>query len=151
MKKIRDILTKDVAERIKEIRDKLELSQEQLAEKLGCSRSNISQIEKGLFLPGANLMQGMKSIFNIRLDWLFSGQGAMLSTEMDKDLDLLDFDKDSDEIKLMLTEMKNSPALKYRVLSDFYTSLGEMRLKNKEDEGNGDNGKNGGDGVKNGA
>jgi transcriptional regulator with XRE-family HTH domain len=134
-------LKRAVSKRIKDIRDKLNLKQEELAQQLGCSRSNLSQIESGLFLPSANLLAEMKSKLKVRLDWLFSGEGSMFTGDMEKDLEILDFGKDTSDIKLMLKEMKESPAIKYRVLSDFYACLGAKRLKKKKN--NGDNGNNG--------
>jgi transcriptional regulator with XRE-family HTH domain len=138
-----DRLKKAVAKRFRELRNRLNLKQEELAQQLGCSRSNLSQIENELFLPSASLMDELKSKFKVRLDWLFSGEGEMFTDEMEKDLEMLDFGKDTGDIKLMLTEMKKSPAIKYRVLSDFFAYLGVNRLKKKENE-NGNNGGNNG-------
>lgn len=138
-----DRLKKAVAKRFKYLRNKLNLKQEELAQKLGCSRSNLSQIENELFLPSASLLDELRLKFKVRLDWIFSGEGSMFTDEMQRDLGMLDFGKDTDDIKLMLTEMKKSPAIKYRVLSDFFAYLGKERLKKKKN-GNGDNGENNG-------
>lgn len=141
-----DRLKKAVAKRIKDIREKLKLKQEELAQQLGCSRSNLSQIENGEFLPSASLMNKLKSKFNVRLDWLFSGEGSIFTTEMERDLEMLNFGKNTSDIKLMLKEMKKSPAIKYRVLSDFFTYLGVKKYKKKKNgnEGNGGNEENNG-------
>jgi transcriptional regulator with XRE-family HTH domain len=138
-----DILKKAVANRLRELRDKLNLKQEELAQQLGCSRSNLSQIENELFLPSAGLLDELKSKLKVRLDWLFSGEGPMFTDEMERDLEMLDFGKDTDDIKLMLAEMKKSPAIKYRVLSDFFAYLGIKRLKEKENEQGNNGGNNG--------
>lgn len=138
-----DRLKKDVAKRLREVREKLQLKQEELAQQLGCSRSNLSQIENEAFLPGLGLLDKLKSKFKVRLDWLISGEGAMFTDEMERELEILDFGKYTGDVKLMLTEMKKSPVALYHILSDFYAYLGIEELKKKKID-NGNNGENNG-------
>jgi transcriptional regulator with XRE-family HTH domain len=127
---------KDIGKRIQDIRTALDLKQEQLANRLGCSRSNLSQVENGLILPGFTILAALRKKFNVSVDWLLTGEGSMFIHEKEKELYLLDFGKDTDEIKEMLEEMKESPVLKYRMLSDFFARVGEVRFKRRNKEKN---------------
>ena len=113
-----------IAKRIHGLRKALNLKQGELADKLGCSRSNLSQIEHGVFFPGFAILNALISTFNVSLDWLFAGKGSMFICEKENLLDLLDFGKDTGEIIEMLKKMKESPAIKHGVLSDYYTKFG---------------------------
>jgi hypothetical protein len=80
---------------------------------------------------------------DVSLDWLLSfpgdvdgcdGKFSMFIDEKEKGLDLPDFGKDTEEIKEMLEEMKASPALKHRLLYDYYSHVGVESFRlNKEE------------------
>ncbi len=129
-----DNLKNKMAKRIREVRKCLDLNQGQLADHLPCSRSNLSQVENGVFFPGVSILDALIKKFNVSLDWLFTGKGSMFIDEKEKGLNLLDFGKDTEEIKEMLEEMKASPALKHRLLYDYYSHVGveSFRLKGEE-------------------
>ncbi|NIM18064.1 MAG: helix-turn-helix domain-containing protein [Candidatus Aminicenantes bacterium] len=129
-----DNLKNKMAKRIREVRKCLDLNQGQLADHLPCSRSNLSQVENGVFFPGVSILDALINKFNVSLDWLFTGKGPMFIDEKEKGLDLLDFGKDTEEIKEMLEEMKESPALKHRVLSDYYSLVGVERFRQQKEE-----------------
>jgi transcriptional regulator with XRE-family HTH domain len=116
MKNLNNIIGK----RIRQVRKNLGLKQDKFANQLGCGRSNISQIENGLFYPTAKSLIVLKSKFNVNLDWLFSGEGSMFIEENEKNIDLLDFKEYSNDIKTMLQEMKNSKSIMHRVLAKFF-------------------------------
>jgi len=109
-----------IGKRINEVRKKMGLNQGEFGEHLGCGRSNISQIETGLFSPTARSLAALKSKFNVSLDWLFSGEGSMFIEEKEKNIDLLDFQEYSNDIKTMLMEMKNSKSIMHMVLGAFF-------------------------------
>jgi transcriptional regulator with XRE-family HTH domain len=109
-----------ISNRLRELRKKLGLSQLQFVEHLGCSRSNISLLENGVVLPSASILSALKSKFNVSLDWLFSGEGSMFTTDKDKNIDPQDFREDSKDILTMLQEMKKSKVIMHRVLAAFF-------------------------------
>lgn len=119
-----DELKNNMAERIREVRKCLDLNQGQLADHLPCSRSNLSQVENGVFFPGVSIMDALRKKFNVSLDWLFTGKGPMFIGEIEKALEILDFGKDTEEVLGMLEKMKASPAIRHGVLSDYYTKCG---------------------------
>ena len=53
-------------------RARYELSQSELAEKIGVSRQAIYMIEKGKFVPSAVLAFKLASVFNMKVDELFT-------------------------------------------------------------------------------
>lgn len=109
-----------IGKRIRQVRNNIRLKQDQFANQIGCGRSNISQIENGLFYPTAKLMIALKSKFNVSLDWLFSGEGSMFLEDKEKNNELLDFKEYSSDIKTMLQDMKNSKAIMHRILAVFF-------------------------------
>ena len=124
-----------VGQRFRQIRLHLGLHQGLLADKLGCGRSNISLIEAGINLPGGKLLIQLREKFNVSLDWLFSGEGNMLITELKRANDLAEFLENTWEIKLMLTEMRNDREILHRVLADFFSHRGKKRrLEDLDDE-----------------
>lgn len=130
-----------IGKRFRDIRDQIGLKQDQLAKKLGCGRSNISQIESGKNLPGGSILIALKSKYNVSLDWLFSGDGSMF-IEKEDDIDLLDFKENSWEVKRMLEDMKNSREVMHRVLSDYLAYIGAVKPSVKKKNNNNNNNSN---------
>lgn len=131
-------LKNSIGKRLNQARKKIGLNQGEFGEHLGCGRSNISQIENGLFFPTSSLLAELKSKFNVSLDWLFSGEGSMFIEEKEKNIELLDFKEYSNDIKTMLQEMKNSRSIMHRVLAEFFEikldenpSILELKRKKK--------------------
>ncbi|MGE5606549.1 MAG: helix-turn-helix domain-containing protein [Bacteroidota bacterium] len=61
-------------ERIKEIRDKFNLTQSQLGDKLGVSSSYISRVENNKETPSDTFIFLFCNIFFIRKEWLMNGE-----------------------------------------------------------------------------
>lgn len=59
---------------ISENRKKQNLTQEQLAEKLGISKNAVSKWERGINLPDVSIMQDLCKILGITLNELFAGE-----------------------------------------------------------------------------
>jgi transcriptional regulator with XRE-family HTH domain len=123
---------KSIGKRVQEIRTALDIKQEALSKRLGCSRSNLSQVENGLIFPGFFILAALRKEFDVSVDWLLSGEGSMFIEEKEKGLYLLDFGKNTDEVKEMLEEMKESRVLMYRMLSEFFSQVGVIRLKRRK-------------------
>jgi transcriptional regulator with XRE-family HTH domain len=67
--------------RVKKIRKALHLSQTELADRIGMSRSFISQVEKGGLKCGYDFIYKLSDIFNVNLYYLVHGEGEMFGTE----------------------------------------------------------------------
>lgn len=66
-----------VSDRIKTVREALELSQREFGEKLGVSRDVISNIENGRVMPKELLMHHMCKFYKVNERWLQTGAGEM--------------------------------------------------------------------------
>ncbi len=67
-----------VADRIKEIRKKFNLSQEDLAKAAGVTKSAVSQWERGLTAPDRDALLGIEAFYRVRSEWVIHGRGPML-------------------------------------------------------------------------
>jgi putative transcriptional regulator len=47
------------------------ITQQQLAEKVGCSRANISNIERELYIPSVKMALKMATVLNTKVEKLF--------------------------------------------------------------------------------
>ena len=64
------------------VREAVCLSQDEFASKLGFkSRGAITNIERGLTTPSDNFLSLVSSIFEVRENWLRTGEGNMFSEE----------------------------------------------------------------------
>ena len=86
---------------ISESRKSKEITQEQLAEKLGVSKNAVSKWERGLNLPDASIMQELCNILEISLNELFAGghlKEKEVKNQSEKNiLDILKFSNDKNK------------------------------------------------------
>ncbi|AWZ50054.1 XRE family transcriptional regulator (plasmid) [Clostridiaceae bacterium 14S0207] len=83
-------MNNDVGLRLKQLRKKLNLTQEQLGNKLCVSRSNIGNIEVGNVTLSERNTKDICELFNVNKNWLLHGDGEMFVT-IDEDKELLEF------------------------------------------------------------
>jgi transcriptional regulator with XRE-family HTH domain len=65
-----------INQRVKILREHLNLSQEEFAVKVGTTNASISRIEKGLTEPRKSTINKMMSTFNVN-EWLINGKGSL--------------------------------------------------------------------------
>lgn len=107
--------------KIKELRQNLSLTQEELSEKLGCTRSAIGKYERGDLEPNIETLKALSSIFGVSVGYLIGAEdefgavtvaGEELSQE-EKDLvkcyRALDFDA-RNVIRIQLKALVESKA-----------------------------------------
>jgi transcriptional regulator with XRE-family HTH domain len=58
--------------RIRELRG-FDLKQQELANELGISQSQLSKYERGVMAPPAEVLFSLKRRFRVRIDWLLTG------------------------------------------------------------------------------
>jgi DNA-binding XRE family transcriptional regulator len=68
---------KPVGMRLKEVRQSLLLSQEQLGEKVQLSKTTICDYEVGKTPPGFDFLFKLSTMFGINLEYIFSGEGPI--------------------------------------------------------------------------
>lgn len=67
--------------RIKELRQTLKLTQQQLAEAVGLSRNYIALVETGSREPSDRTISDICRVFNVSEEWLRTGNGPMMAVK----------------------------------------------------------------------
>lgn len=68
---------KNVGQRIKQIRQKAKVTQEQFGNSIGYSKMQVCFIETGKSKPSDAFVQKVAAAYGIRLEWIKTGTGAM--------------------------------------------------------------------------
>jgi transcriptional regulator with XRE-family HTH domain len=69
-----DLNLVSLGRRLRELRG-FDLTQEQFANELGISQSQLSKYERGLAVPPADVLFFIKRRFEVSIDWLLTGEG----------------------------------------------------------------------------
>ncbi len=100
--------------KLNEIRKELKLTQRELAEKIGVSRAQVSNIEQGTRVITARIERDLITYLNVNPEWLKTGEGNIildkysdfnLDTKEREFLDLYE-SLDDDSKKLIIETMK---------------------------------------------
>jgi transcriptional regulator with XRE-family HTH domain len=73
----------DIGTRLREERDRVGISQRELARRVGLSASMISQIESGQSKPSVSTLYGIVTELGVSLDDIFGGNGAVARADAD--------------------------------------------------------------------
>lgn len=118
-----------INERIAELIDHLGLKKSQFAEKLSVSQPYISQLCAGARTPSDRTIADICREFNVRREWLETGEGPMRLPEPEEDLDYINdlLSGDSDEVvrfvrRFLRTYRELTPD-RQKVMQDFIKSL----------------------------
>ena len=104
-------------ERIKELRKKLNMTQDAFSKNLDLSRNFIAQVESGTKSPSDRTIKDICRIYNINEEWLRTGQGEMYIPPDDETAAL---------VENLLEEGKDNP---------FYaTVLSALRIYDQQDQ-----------------
>lgn len=82
MPKVDDPSAQAVGERIRILRDALEMSQTDFAKQAGLARAAVATWERGAQRPGIALAQKITDRYGVTLDWLFLGRTHTLRHDM---------------------------------------------------------------------
>lgn len=119
--------------KLKAIREELGLTQQELASKLGISRSQVGNIEQGIRSITPRIKRDLIKDLKVNPNWIKSGQGEIINKENkyddfeldDKELEFLDlYDSlDEDSQKLIIETMKKISSKKQsKLLLCFFIS-----------------------------
>ena len=64
----------NIGARIKELRNLVKISHEELAYKIKVSRGNVGDCERGRAKPGAEALLLLSRFFNVSVDWILTGE-----------------------------------------------------------------------------
>ena len=87
--------------RIKELRKKSNLTQEQLAEKIGVFQKQIGNIETGTCFTTFPTLEKLANIFGVELDDLFKISHHKDKTELIKDINLMISNADEHQLSII--------------------------------------------------
>lgn len=76
-----------LGQKLKEIRNKFGLSQEQLAEIMNVSRQAITKWESDSGLPDVSNLQELSKVFGVTVDYLLNDNNSLPALSMRKELD----------------------------------------------------------------
>ena len=75
-----------IANRLKEVRISLNMTQREMGEAVKFSSAGIGALENGLYTPNFHIIRALKKKFNISYDFLFDGKGISSTTKELEDL-----------------------------------------------------------------
>ena len=121
-------LKKEIAEKLKHIRESLEYSNDIMAKKMGIARCSYNRNEKSETIPDIIALYRLGNNLNISLDWLIRNIGPMHYP--DKIPEKKEIPKPQtppgmpreleDDLKEIFEQMKHSPQLRYEILAHFH-------------------------------
>ncbi|MEW9700393.1 helix-turn-helix domain-containing protein [Paenibacillus sp. SI8] len=114
-----------IGQRIKYLRDSFKLSQQQVAEKTGISRGNISNYEKDRVSPAADTIIAICAYFHVSADWLLTGKETVTEDPGTREslagntADVIDLSGELDKkaVYMKTTEEEERLVLMYREFS----------------------------------
>ena len=114
-----------INDKIKQLREKHDWTQLELADKLGVSKSSVSQWENGMKEPRMGMIQKIADLFNVTKSYLI--EENMEDTPLDPDaLEILDMLESNLELKMLFMKTgKLSDADKKRIAKIIQASLPE--------------------------
>jgi len=124
-------LTREIKERLNQVRETFDLSSADLSRTLGCGRTTSFRYERGLAVPSVPSCRTLAQQLDISLDWLLMGRGEMTynppkpklelpaGREKTKNNQQPDLHKEGivEEIRDLLEHMENDSAFRFEVLS----------------------------------
>lgn len=99
-------------ERLKELRNEKNLSQQLLADKLGTSKSSINMYERGEREPGLEMMEAIADFFNVDMDYLHGKSDIRCKYDVFSASDHPVIRQADDELQQYLEELKNRPEMR---------------------------------------
>jgi len=109
-----DTTKRDIGKRLEQIRDSLNLTQEEMGEKLGKGKGSISKYENGDAAAPISTLLKYAELGKVALDWLFAGKEP---ADTDKEIDNPSIVSEpetgySPEIELLVKITKDNPLIK---------------------------------------
>lgn len=126
-----------ISDRIVELIDEFGIKKIQFAERLGISSAYASQLCSGVRTPSDRTVSDICREFNIRREWLETGEGPMRLPEPDEDLDYINILMETcdspfkDLIRAILVSYGRATPATKKILSDYidqvYTELDKRK------------------------
>jgi len=126
----RIIMSNEVGSRLKEIRQRLKMTQAQLGEKLGINGSAVAKHEKGICFPNGKMLDILATQYNVSMDYLLCGRGALFYEDKDNSGSnrLKNMIKGDIELEELFSLVSSKSWVRHAVLSFFQ----RFKLENRE-------------------
>ncbi|MCP5050397.1 MAG: helix-turn-helix transcriptional regulator [bacterium] len=128
---------REVGQRLKQVRERLRLTQSRMALDLIVARSTYSTTEAGTYYPAAPLLLALGEIKGVSIDWLLFGRGGMFNRGKDLNEEVFRFVDGNNEAQDLLYLMKTFPLFNKRIMEQLHQfkqenqELAEEALKKK--------------------
>ncbi|NIM15875.1 MAG: helix-turn-helix domain-containing protein [Candidatus Aminicenantes bacterium] len=112
----------ETGSRLRLFRKSRKITIHDLADRIGISKSTISEVERGHTKPPVNFLLAMFNLYGLNVNWVLTGEGKMI---LKKDAASLSSRKAAstgvmdDEYNQLLYYLENAPVVKYAVLGFF--------------------------------
>lgn len=117
-------IVRKVGERLKCIREELNLMQKDFAGELGISAPSLSEIETGRNRPGIELLVKLAERFNVNLYYILLGIGEMFANPvMDYFLQAKDYAVNVEDVRKFLEIFSKSKEMQYYILGEFHIKM----------------------------
>jgi transcriptional regulator with XRE-family HTH domain len=95
-------------DRVAAAREAADMTQAQLARRLGIKKSTLMGWEQDLSEPRANKLSMVSGLLNVSMSWLLTGEGEGMSEPADVDLAVGDFAGVLNELRALRNEMRSN-------------------------------------------
>jgi transcriptional regulator with XRE-family HTH domain len=112
-------MIKTMGKRLMAVREHLGIFQAKMAEELCVSRAHLYRLERGETPPNAMVLKNLSAVFDVSMDWFFTGKGVMIRSLAKQKYQEWDFGKDEKFVQHLLEKMYKIPPLRYAVLTYF--------------------------------
>ncbi|MDD1648739.1 MAG: helix-turn-helix domain-containing protein [Methanomicrobiales archaeon] len=125
-------LLKEIGRRLREVRDTLKISLEDMKKLSRVSRGYISEFERGKRLPASRYLYFLIKTYGIDINYIYTGKGQLFTQPDGKGKNIYDFGKYEEEIEDLLYHITHIPNALYAVLGHFadYKVEKEKLIKN---------------------
>lgn len=112
------VIASGFGKRLRKLRGKLNVTQKEMAAKMGISASFLSDIEKEKAKPGFNFLGRLAEVYNISPSWVVTGIGEIFLFGKDG-IPLVnhEFGEQSEEIRDLLIMFGKSPLVRLSVMA----------------------------------
>ena len=120
-------------EQVRILRKKLGMTQQEFADRIGIKRNTIANYEVGRNDPVDSVSALICREFNVRREWLETGEGDMFAQPDEFSLDdfLREHGADALEVELMKAYFELDPDMRHRIVEQFKENLKREQQQNR--------------------
>jgi len=113
--------------RLRQLRNHFNYSLDEMARKLGLSKSGYFKNEGGFTFPGLKTLDRLQRSYDISMDWLIFNRGPMYYKQKAPVEKKPGLEEQSPEVRQLLAAMEQDPRLKHEILAYFFKYQGKPK------------------------